>query len=508
MTDPRPAAVIVLAAGEGTRMRSTTPKVLHSIGGRTLLGHVLATARELDPEALAVVVRHDRDRVAEHALGLDSGALVADQDDVKGTGRAAWCGLEALDAAVAASGGVDGAVVVLAGDVPLLDAGTLGQLLAAHGADGNAVTVLTTRVSDPTGYGRIVRGPDGQVERIVEHRDASASELAIDEINSSVYVFDAAVLRAGLEHLQDPSNEAAANAQGEVYLTDVLALAHAHGSVRAIETSDPIIVEGVNDRVQLATLGAELNRRVVEEAMRSGVTIVDPASAWIDVTVTLGRDVTLLPGVQLLGETRVGADAVIGPDSTLLDTVVEAGASVVRSHVTDSAIGAGASVGPFTHLRGRTVIGAGAAIGAFAETKNAELGAGAKVPHLSYIGDAVVGERTNIGAGVITANYDGVKKHRTIIGSGAFIGSDSTLVAPVEIGDGAFVAAGSVVTRDVAPGSLAVERAQMRIIPGWVTRRLAGSKWARAAEAALAKLGATADAAGAATVDDDERPPA
>ena len=476
-------------------MRSATPKVLHAIGGRTLLGHVLATARALDPEALAVVVRHDRDRVAAHALELDPGALVADQDEIKGTGRAAWCGLDALDTAAVAGtpGGVDGAVVVLAGDVPLLDPGTLTELLAAHSSGGNAVTVLTTRVPDPTGYGRIVRTDDGQVERIVEHRDASPEELAIDEINTSVYAFDAAVLRTALEQLQDPASNAASNAQGEVYLTDVLALAHAHGPVRAIETPDPIIVEGVNDRVQLATLGAELNRRTLEAAMRSGVTVVDPASTWVDVTVTLGQDVTLLPGTQLLGQTHVAAGAVVGPDTTLEDAFVGEGARVLRSHVTDARIGAGAKVGPFTHLRTGTVLADGAAIGAFAETKNAELGAGAKVPHLSYIGNAVVGAGTNIGAGVITANYDGVNKHRTVIGSGAFVGSDATLVAPVEIGDGAFVAAGSTVTRDVEPGALAVERAQLKIIPGWVLRRLEGSKWAAAAQAALAARAAEND---------------
>ncbi|OJX94010.1 MAG: UDP-N-acetylglucosamine diphosphorylase/glucosamine-1-phosphate N-acetyltransferase [Micrococcales bacterium 73-15] len=495
MTDPRPAAVIVLAAGEGTRMRSATPKVLHAIGGRTLLGHVLATARALDPEALAVVVRHDRDRVAEHALALDPDVLVADQDAIKGTGRAAWCALEALDSAATATTGapVSGPVVVLAGDVPLLDAGTLGELLAAHTADGNVVTVLTTRVPDPTGYGRIVRTDDGQVERIVEHRDASPEELAIDEINTSVYAFDADVLRAGLRTLQDPASDAASNAQGEVYLTDVLALAHAHGAVRAIETPDPIIVEGVNDRVQLATLGAELNRRVLETAMRSGVTVVDPASTWVDVTVTLEQDVTLLPGTQLLGRTSVATGAVIGPDTTLEDATVEAGARVLRSHVTDARIGEGASVGPYTHLRTGTVLGPRSAIGAFAETKNAELGAGAKVPHLSYVGDAVVGDAANIGAGVITANYDGVGKHRTVIGAGAFVGSDTTLVAPIEIGGGAFVAAGSTVTRDVAPGALAVERAQLKIIPGWVARRLEGTKWAAAAQRAIEALGESVD---------------
>ncbi|TGO04198.1 N-acetylglucosamine-1-phosphate uridyltransferase [Serinibacter arcticus] len=482
MTHPSPAAVIVLAAGEGTRMRSSTPKVLHAIGGRSLLGHVLTSARGLEPQRLAVVVRHEREAVAAHALALDPAVVVADQDEIKGTGRAAWCALAALDAQEP----VEGAVVVLAGDVPLLDAGTLGEMLAAHAGDGNAVTVLTTRVPDPGGYGRIVRDADGSVLRIVEDRDASEDERAIDEINTSVYAFDAAVLRDALEQLQDPTSGATSNAQGEVYLTDVLAIARARGPVRAIETDDPIIVEGVNDRVQLATLGAELNRRTVTAWMREGVTVVDPASTWIDVTVELARDVTVLPGVQLLGTTTVATGATVGPDSTLDGASVGVGASVVRSHVLGATIGDRATVGPFSYLRPGTELGERGKIGGFVETKNARIGAGAKVPHLSYVGDAEIGEGANVGAGVIVANYDGVTKSRTRIGEAAFVGSDSVLVAPVEIGAGAFVAAGSTVTRDVAPGDLAVERGQLRTVSGWVVRRRPGSRSAVAAETALA----------------------
>lgn len=479
VTHQRPAAVIVLAAGEGTRMKSATPKVLHAIGGRTLLGHVLATARELDPIALSVVVRHQREAVAAHALSLDSGVVIADQDEIKGTGRAAWCALRDLDAVAA----VSGAVVVLAGDVPLLDSGTLAQVLEAHAADGNAVTVLTTQVADPSGYGRIVReAGTGDVLRIVEHSEANADELAITEINTSVYAFEASVLRSALEQLQGSTD----NAQGEVYLTDVLALARTSGPVRAIATDDPIIVEGVNDRVQLAALGAELNARVVEEAMRNGVTIVDPSSTWIDVTVELGRDVTILPGTQLLGTTSVADDAVVGPDTTLTNAVVGQGAEIVRSHVLDARIGDFALVGPFSYLRPGTVLGTGAKVGGFVETKNAEIGAGAKVPHLSYVGDVTIGDGANIGAGVIVANYDGVTKSRTSIGRAAFVGSDSVLVAPVVIGDGAFVAAGSTITRDVRPGDLAVERGTQKTVPGWVTRKRAGTRSATAASGALA----------------------
>lgn len=480
MSHARPAAVVVLAAGEGTRMRSATPKVMHRIGGRSLLGHVLATARELDPASLAVVVRHERDLVAAHALELDSDVVIADQDEIKGTGRAAWCALRALEEAEA----LDGVVLVLAGDVPLLTAATLSDLLTAHAEAGNVVTVLTTHVDDPTGYGRIVRdGASGAVVRIVEHRDADAPERAITEINTSVYAFDAAVLRAGLEWLQEPG--ARSNAQGEVYLTDVVAFARSHGGVGAHAITDSMQVEGVNDRVQLAALGAVLNRRILEAAMRAGVTVVDPASTWVEVGVTLAGDVTLLPGTFLEGTTAIASGAVVGPDTTLRDVTVGEGARIVRSHLESARVEAGASVGPFTHLRVGSVVGPGAAIGAFAEMKNAELGPGAKVPHLSYVGDGVVGAGANVGAGVITANYDGVHKTRTQIGAGAFIGSNSTLVAPVTIGDGAFVAAGSTVTRDVEPGDLVVERAQHRTVAGWVLRRLPGTRWAKAAQAAI-----------------------
>lgn len=461
-------------------MRSTTPKVLHAIGGRTLLGHALATAAELDPERIAVVVRHERDRVAAHVRELEPAALVVDQDEIKGTGRAASCALEALDALQV----VDGPVVVVAGDVPLLDSGTLQELLAAHSADAAAVTVLTTRVPDPAGYGRIVReGGSGDVLAIVEERDASDEQREIDEINTSVYAFDAAALRQGLTALQ--SGDARVNAQGEVYLTDVLALAReAGGRVRAIATDDVASVEGVNDRRQLAALGAELNRRLLEEAMDDGVTVVDPRSTWIDVTVELSPDVTLLPGVQLTGVTRVAPGATIGPDTTLTDTTVGENATVIRSHVIGAEIGPAAQVGPFTYLRPGAHLASAAKVGAFVEAKSVEIGVGAKVPHLSYVGDAVIGPGANVGAGVIVANYDGRSKHHTHIGAGAFVGSDSTLVAPVTVGDGAFVAAGSTLTRDVAPGDLAVERAPQRTVPGWVLRRLDGTPFADAARRA------------------------
>lgn len=492
-----PAAVIVLAAGEGTRMKSSTPKMLHTLAGRSLLGHVLVATRSLDPALLAVVVRHERDRVAEHALAVDAGVLVVDQDDVPGTGRAVQCALAALDAKAHAlavvdgvpdgeegrglGDGLEGPVVVTAGDTPLLDGGTLAELLAAHVADGNAVTMLTTELADATGYGRVVRDAAGDVARIVEHKDASAAEREIREINASIYVFDAAVLRRGLAGLGRD------NAQGEVYLTDVVAAARAEGgTVRALLSDDPTVVEGVNDRVQLATLRAEMNRRVLERWMREGVTVVDPATTWVDVDVELARDVTLLPGTQLHGATVVGEGATVGPDTTLTDTEVGPGATVTRTHGSLAVLGAGTSVGPFAYLRPGTVLGAQGKIGTFVETKNAEIGEGSKIPHLSYVGDATIGAHTNIGAASVTVNYDGVHKHRTVIGSHARTGADNMFVAPVTVGDGAYTAAGSVIRRDVPAGALGVSGGQQRNIEGWVERRRAGTPAAEAAAAARA----------------------
>ncbi|WP_448059279.1 bifunctional UDP-N-acetylglucosamine diphosphorylase/glucosamine-1-phosphate N-acetyltransferase GlmU [Cellulomonas hominis] len=500
MTTPRPAAVIVLAAGEGTRMRSTTPKVLHTLGGRSMLGHALAAARALEPERVAVVVRHGREQVAAHARELDPEVLLADQDDVPGTGRAVQCALSVLDAAAqadAASTGdgpgvpgaaagvqVEGPVVVLAGDIPLLDGATLAELLAAHVADANVVTVLTTEVVDPTGYGRILRTVgSGDVEGIVEEKDASEEQRAIQEINSSVYVFDAAVLRGAFGRLGRD------NAQGEVYLTDVLAIARGDGGrVRALRTDDPLLVEGVNDRVQLASLRAELNRRIVEDWMRAGVTVVDPATTWIDVDVDLAPDVTLLPGTQLHGATTIAEGATVGPDTTLRDVEIGPGASVVRTHGSLAVIGAGATVGPFAYLRPGTVLGARGKIGTFVETKNAQIGEGSKVPHLSYVGDATIGAETNIGAASVFVNYDGVSKHHTTVGSYARTGSDNMFVAPVTVGDGAYTGAGSIIRRDVPPGALAVSAGQQRNIEGWVARSRAGTPAAEAAARALAGI--------------------
>jgi bifunctional UDP-N-acetylglucosamine pyrophosphorylase/glucosamine-1-phosphate N-acetyltransferase len=476
-----PAAVIVLAAGAGTRMKSRTPKILHEIGGRSMVAHALLAARAVDPRQLALVVRHERDLVAAHVAAVDPKAVIIDQDDIPGTGRAVEVALEELDA----QGEVSGTVVVTYGDVPLLTGELLTELVATHESQGNAVTVLTAILEDATGYGRILRAADGTVTGIREHKDASEAERAIREINSGIYAFDAAVLRSALKHVTTD------NAQGEKYLTDVLSLARdAGGRVAAVVTADRWQVEGANDRVQLAALGAEHNRRIVEAWMRAGVTVVDPATTWIDSTVALDEDVRILPNTQLHGATTVARDAVVGPDTTLTDVKVGEAATVVRTHGSGAVIGAGSSVGPFTYLRPGTVLGEDGKIGAFYETKNVTIGRGSKLSHLGYAGDAEIGEDTNIGCGNITANYDGEKKHRTVIGSGVRSGSNTVFVAPVTVGDGAYSGAGAVIRKDVPPGALAVSLASQRNLQGWVLEHRQGSGSARYAQVALDAQGA------------------
>jgi bifunctional UDP-N-acetylglucosamine pyrophosphorylase/glucosamine-1-phosphate N-acetyltransferase len=458
--------VIVLAAGAGTRMKSRTPKILHALGGVPLVGHALAAARALEPGRLAVVVRHEREQVAAAVAALDPLALLVDQDEVPGTGRAVQAALEALDA----QSPVTGTVVVTYGDVPLLTPDLLRALVAAHSADQNAVTVLTAVLDDATGYGRILRAEDDTVLGIREHKDATEAEREIREINSGIYAFDAAALRDALAHVT------ADNAQGEMYLTDVLALARdAGGRVAAVVTGDRWQVEGANDRVQLAALGAEHNRRVLDAWMRAGVTIVDPRTTWIDSTVALEEDVTVLPGTQLHGSTTVARDAVVGPDTTLTDVTVGAGATVLRAHGTGAVIGEGATVGPFTYLRPGTVLGDEGKIGAFYETKNVTIGRRSKLSHLGYAGDAEIGEDTNIGCGNITANYDGEHKHRTVIGSGVRTGSNTVFVAPVSVGDGAYSGAGAVIRKDVPAGALTLNVAPQRNLDGWVETHRPGS---------------------------------
>ena len=474
MSNPRLAAVIVLAAGEGTRMKSATPKVLHRIAGRTLVGHAIAAAREAQPEHLAVVVRHERDLVATHVAEVDPKAVIADQDDVKGTGRAVQCALDVLPA------DLDGTVLVTYGDVPLLSGSTLHALVDHHSASGSAVTVITANLANPTGYGRILRGADDSRggDRRAQGRHAGAARDHGDQ----------------LRHLRLRRRRCCATPSSTSRPTTPRARstsptsspspARRVGACAAHLIDDLWQTEGVNDRVQLARLGKELNRRITEKWMREGVTIVDPDTTWIDADVAIGRDATILPGTQLLGATTIGADAVIGPDTTLEDTEVGERATISRTESRLAVVGADATVGPFSYLRPGTELGAKGKIGGFVETKNAKIGEGAKVPHLTYCGDATIGEGANIGAGTIFANYDGVAKHHTTVGAHSFVGSDSVLIAPVNIADGAYVGAGSAVTADVGPGQIAVARGQQRNIAGWVARRRAGTKTAEAAEAA------------------------
>ena len=465
-------AVVVLAAGQGTRMRSTKAKVLHNLGGLPLIGHVLATAQELGPAYTVVVVRHQRDDVAAVVSDQLPEAIIVDQDDIPGTGRAVEVALSGLPE------GFSGKVVVLSADVPMLDAATLRSLVSAHREESNALTILSARLDNPAGFGRIVRDAAGTFESIVEHKDASAEQLAVHEVNAGVYVFDADRLRTALAGIGTD------NAQQEKYLTDAAAsIRNTGGRIEAVAVNDPWLVAGINDRVQLGAAARELNARVLHRWQVAGVTIYDPASTWIDVNATLAEDVELLPGTQILGATVVAAGATVGPNTTLTDCEVGVNATVTRTDATLAVIGENASVGPFAYLRPGTYVGTDAKIGTFVETKNTTVGAGSKVPHLSYLGDTTVGEHSNVGAGTITANYDGVNKHRTEVGSYVKSGAHNVFVAPVRIGDGAYTGAGTVVRSDVPAGSLAINVAPQRNMAGWVETNRPGTAAAQAAAA-------------------------
>ena len=462
----QPAAVIVLAAGAGTRMKSTKPKVLHEVLGLTLLDHVLHAASDLNSKKTLVIVGHGRDQVKEHLAKAHPAVVTAVQDEQNGTGHAVKIALDAL-------GELAGPVLVLAGDTPLLTTSDLQLTLDALA--GKSAAVLTAHLADATGYGRIVRNASDGLEKIVEHRDATDSELLLTEVNSGVYAFDAKLLRESLAKLTTN------NSQGEQYLTDVLGILRSEGhEVSAVATSEENIL-GVNDRRQLADAGAILRTRINNEWMMAGVTMVDPNSVWIDRTAVLESDVTILPNVSITGASTIRGGATIGPDCSLHDTVADHCATVNRTTSNGAVIGEGANVGPYTYLRPGTVLGAGAKAGGFVEMKNATLGVNAKVPHLSYVGDATIGEGTNIGAATVFVNYDGQEKHHTQVGSHVRIGSDTMLVAPLVIGDGAYTAAGSVITEDVPAGSMAVGRARQRNIVDWVLRRRPGSDSAKAA---------------------------
>ena len=454
--------VIVLAAGGGTRMKSKTMKVLHPIGGRSMIGHVLRAVQAVEPQRVVAVVGHQREQVGPHIQELVPDAVLAVQETQDGTGHAVRVALEALD------GPVNGTVVVVTGDTPLLRGESLRAFAEEHEAAQRAVSILSGEVANPFGYGRIVRNAEGDVEGIVEEKDATPEQREIAEINSGILAFDGAFLAEALGRVGND------NAKGEYYLTDTVGIARGDGlTVGAFAVEDVMQTEGANDRAQLAALGRELNRRIVTQWMKDGVTIMDPETTWLDADVVLAPDVTILPGTQLLGATVVAEDAVVGPDTTLKDCEVGVGARVVRTHGELAVIGDGANVGPFSYLRPGSKLGARGKIGAFVETKNSVIGDGSKIPHLSYVGDTEIGEGSNIGAGTIVANYDGTTKHRTKVGDRAKTGANNTFIAPVEIGDDAITGGGTTVRRDVPPGALAVSSGPQRNIEDWATRKKA-----------------------------------
>ena len=487
MSQPHLRTVVVLAAGEGKRMKSSLPKVLHPLLGRTLLGHVLAAAGPLGADRTVVVVGHGADQVREHLTEVAPAATPVLQERQLGTGHAVRIALDAVPDAA-------GTVVVINGDVPLLRPETVAALVEAHEDAVAAATVLAAEVPDPTGLGRIVRDTDGRLAQIVEERDATPQQRALREINAGIYAFDAVRLRDALGKLSTD------NDQGEEYLTDVFALLRDAGEPVAVHrAADHVETLGCNDRVELAGLRRLLRDRVNEGWMRTGVSLLDPHTTWIDVTVTLERDAVVDQNTQLRGATTVGAGASVGPDTTLVDTTVGEGASVVRSHAVGAEVGPQASVGPYAYLRPESRLARKAKVGTFVETKKATIGEGSKVPHLSYVGDATIGDHSNIGAATVFVNYDGVHKHHTTIGSHARTGADNMFVAPVRVGDGAYTAAGSVITGDVPPGAMAVARGQQRNVEGWVLRKRAGTA---AADAARQARDGEAGAGGAASEGD------
>lgn len=464
----RQLAVVVLAAGEGTRMKSSVPKVLHEIAGLPMIGHVLATAHSLSANKVITVLRHDREKIEDYISQHFPSTEIAIQDEIAGTGRAVEAALELL------AKDFDGDVLVLSGDVPLIDVQSITELIEGHRESSALGTLVSCELANPTGYGRLIRSR-GDLVGIVEQKDATPEQREIKEINAGVYVFDSKHLQAALSKITTN------NASGEKYLTDVVSVLIESGSVQAFQIIDRWLVAGVNDRVQLSEVASELNARIVRAWQLAGVTIDEPSSTWIDVTVQLGQDVRILPSTRLHGITSIGAGSTIGPDSTLQDCEVGAGTKVTRSVADSVKISDRATVGPFAFLRPGTELGSDGKIGAFVETKNAKIGAGAKVPHLTYVGDAEIGEGANIGAGTIFANYDGVAKHHTKIGKHARTGSGNVFVAPVSIGDGAYTAAGSTIRRDVEAGSLAMNPVTQKNLADWVLQRRPGTESAKAA---------------------------
>ena len=449
-------AAVILAAGKGTRMKSKLPKVLHNLCGSPMLSYVLDAVTAAGVDQPVVVVGHGSDQVARQVAGL---AQIALQTEQLGTAHALLQAGPFLQ-------NLPGQLLVLGGDTPLIEADTLAGLVRSHRSSGAAATVLTAEMVDPTGYGRVVRGQQGGVCKIVEQKDASPEEKRIREINTGIYCFEVAGLFEAL------SLVAPINVQGEYYLTDIIEMYVNEGrAVGAVLLKDSTEVTGINDRVQLAEVEQIMRRRLLRDLMKSGVTVVDPASTFVGRKVRVGRDTIIHPFTLIEGSTVIGEDCVIGPGSRLSNTTVGSGVTVQNSIVLDSLIGDNCNIGPFSYLRPETRLGNGVKVGDFVEIKKSLLGAGSKVPHLSYVGDATLGEKVNIGAGTITCNYDGYKKSPTHIGDEAFIGSNTNLVAPVEIGARAVTGAGSTITRNVPADALAVERAKQNVLPGWAARK-------------------------------------
>ena len=456
---PSGLLVLVMAAGEGTRMRSALPKVLHPVCGRPMVAWPVAAAHDAGADRIAVIASPDRDLTP----GLPNGTEIVIQPEADGTGGAVRAAHDLVRASET--------VIVLSGDHPLVTGETLAALLQAHRAAEATATVMTVELDDPGAYGRIVRDEAGELERIVETKHPSevpAEELAIREINTGTYVFEAEPLVGALDQLTDE------NAAGEYYIGDVLPMFRAEGKrVVAHKSSDPSVNLGVNTRADLAVVTAEARRKILERHMLAGVTVVDPVATWVDVDVEIAADATLEPGTRLQGSTVVGHDSIVGPMTTVIDGRIGAAARVIHSYVVEAEIGDECQVGPFAYLRPGTKLERGAKAGTFVEIKNSSIGEGAKVPHLSYVGDAEVGEGANLGASTITANYDGFEKNPTKIGQGARIGVHTSLVAPVTVGDGAYTGAGAVIREDLPDGALGVSMGEQRNIKGYVKRKQA-----------------------------------
>jgi bifunctional UDP-N-acetylglucosamine pyrophosphorylase/glucosamine-1-phosphate N-acetyltransferase len=446
-----------MAAGEGTRMRSEVPKVLHPVCGRPMVAWPVLAAREAGAERIAVIVSPDHDISAALPDGVET--VVQPQPD--GTGGAVRAALDVIRGA--------GTVVLLSGDHPLVSGEVVAGLLDTHASSGAAATVMTTELEDPASYGRVIRDGNGDIERIVEAKpptDATPEELAIREINTGTYAFDAGALTGALARIGND------NSQGEYFIGDVLPLLRDAGlRVAAHRAADPAVNLGVNNRAELALVTAEARRRILERHMLAGVTVIDPAATWIDAEVAIEPDTTLEPGCFLRGATRIGRGSVIGPLTTLIDSTIGDGVRVVHSHLVDCEVLDGCTVGPFSYIRPDTTLGEGVKAGAFVEIKKSKVGARSKVPHLSYIGDTEIGKDSNIGAGTLTANYDGFRKHRTVIGDHVRLGVDTALVAPVSVGDAAYTGAGSVITRDVPPGALGITRPEQKNVEGYAEKR-------------------------------------